>query len=363
MRDAPRVLLLDLSRHFGGASSRVLGLLANYPPGRAWLGALTGSAVYREAKARGLPVLGLGQHKADPRLLSRLCRACREHQLALIDSHNIQSQFWAHWASQRCGVAHITTLNSWYADEYRQQWRGTLYARLSRWLRPEGPLIVVSDAIGQALRQQGVTAERIHLVANAVAPAPTFEVNRDELAASLALDPQRPWVLLVARLESAKRVDRFLDAMARLPEAQGIVVGEGSLMVALQAQQRQQGSDVVFTGALPHSETQQLMASSDLLVLCSDTEGTPLVLLEGAALAKPMVATAVGGIPELFDDGVEARLVPPDAAALATGIDQLLTAPEQGAILGHAARTRLLAQFSPQAQLQHTLAAYHAALE
>ncbi len=363
MPRVPKVLLLDLSAQFGGASSRVLGLLAHYPEQRALLGALTDSPVYREAQALGLPVVGLGRHKADPRLLARLCRLCRAQGIELIDSHNIQSQFWAHWASRRCGVPHVSTLNSWYALEYRHHWRAQLYPRLARALRPDGPLIVVSDAIRQALLAEGVDAYRIHLVPNAMVTAPPPTLPRSELAQRYNLDPSRPWLLMVARLETAKRVDRYLDALAQLTGVQGVLVGDGHLADVLAERVRQQALPVVMTGALSHGETRDLMAAADMLVLSSDTEGTPLVLLEGAALAKPMVATAVGGIPELFEQGEHALLVPTEADALASAMRALLADPQQGERLGRAARAHLQRRFSPEQQQRQTLAAYRAALE
>ncbi|MBY5923318.1 glycosyltransferase family 4 protein [Ferrimonas balearica] len=363
MSHVPKVLLLDLSAQFGGASSRVLGLLARYPDQHAVLGALTDSPVYREARAQGLPVVGLGRHKADPRLLGRLCRFCRAQGIELIDSHNIQSQFWAHWTSRRCGIAHVSTLNSWYALEYRQHWRAQLYPWLANALRPDGPLIVVSDAIRQALLAEGVESNRIHLIPNAMAPTPTMAVSRAELAQRYGLDPNRPWLLTVARLEAAKRVDRYLDAVSQLPQVQGIVVGDGHLRAQLAETVQTQALPVVMTGALPYGETQALMAASDLLMLSSDTEGTPLVLLEGAALAKPMVATAVGGIPELFQHDEHALLMPTDAMALAAAVRDLLADPGKAERLGHAAQVRLRERFSPEQQLSQTLSAYRAALE
>ncbi|MBY6187962.1 glycosyltransferase family 4 protein [Marinobacter hydrocarbonoclasticus] len=359
----PKVLLLDLSRQIGGASSRVLGLLSQYPEGAAILGALTDSPVYLEARSRGLPVVGLGQHKADPRLFRQLVRACREHKIALIDSHNIQSQFWAHWACRYCNIPHISTLNSWYADEYRGGWRGRLYATLAKTLRPKGPLIAVSESIRQSLIRESVDTERVHLIPNAIAPADAVSLSRRQLAERHRLNPDQPWLVMVARLEHAKRADRFIEILNALPECQGILIGDGHLQPALTQQAQHTSASLLMTGALSHSETQAWMAAADILVLTSDTEGTPLVLLEGAALAKPMVATAVGGIPELFDDGHHARIVAPDTAALVEALKPMLAAPEQAAEMGLAARQRVHQRFNPQQQIAQTLSAYRAALE
>lgn len=204
MTTSPKALLLDLSRDFGGASTRVLSLLSHYPAHRAVLGALEGSPVYIEAQQRGLPVYPLARHKWDLLLLSKLKQVIQQEGIMLIDSHNIQSQFWGYWAAKAAHLPLVSTLNSWYADEYAGTLKGLLYKTLERQLRPPGPIITVSASIADKLLAQGVTEENIHIIENACAhPSPTQD--RLSLAEKHNLPHDVPWLLLPARLVPAKR--------------------------------------------------------------------------------------------------------------------------------------------------------------
>lgn len=118
------------------------------------------------------------------------------------------------------------------------------------------------------------------------------------------------------------------------------------------------GPRIRMLGALAHHDTMALMAAADVVVLSSDTEGTPLSLLEAAALARPIVATAVGGIPEILRHGQDALLVKPDSNALALAVTTLLQNPAQAKQLGKQAQQRILKRYSPEGQIQQTLNAY-----
>ena len=135
---------------------------------------------------------------------------------------------------------------------------------------------------------------------------------------------------VVARLEAEKGHPTLLDAwpavVTAVPEARLLVVGEGSRLEALVAQAEMLGisASVVFTGR--RDDIPAVTKALDVAVLPSYREAQGLTILEAMALSRPVVASNVGGIPEMVEDGVTGLLVPPhDPAALAAAIVRLLT--------------------------------------
>jgi len=164
---------------------------------------------------------------------------------------------------------------------------------------------------------------------------------------------------VVARLEPEKGHTTLLDAwptvMARVPTARLLIVGEGSMAAQLQDQadalgllgeacegdhcvgtrHARPGAAVVFTGR--REDVPAVTAALDVAVLPSYREAQGLVILEAMALARPVVASDVGGIPEMIEDGVTGLLVPPhDADALAAAIIRLLTDHPLADMIGRA---------------------------
>jgi glycosyltransferase involved in cell wall biosynthesis len=149
---------------------------------------------------------------------------------------------------------------------------------------------------------------------------------------------------VVARLQHEKGVAVFLRAVdilsKRLPAARFVIVGDGPERRALQRFASDRRLPVTFLGF--RADAQALIAQLDLLVVPSYTEGTPLVVLEAANAGVPVVATAVGGIPEQVRDGIEAVLVPAgNHRALADACFRVLSDPFLGERLAAAGRRRV----------------------
>jgi glycosyltransferase involved in cell wall biosynthesis len=164
--------------------------------------------------------------------------------------------------------------------------------------------------------------------------------------------PPSKRILFVGRLATVKGVRILLDAFARIceahPEARLTLVGDGDERAAIEAHARALGCDnaVRFAGYLNQDEVADELARADLFALPSFAEGVPVVLMEAMAARLPVLATRVAGIPELVEDGVAGRLVPPgDVAAFATALDALLRDPEGRAAMGAAGRARVESEF------------------
>ena len=192
-------------------------------------------------------------------------------------------------------------------------------------------LIVVSWAIEQKIREEGRFGAPVSLIYNGV---DLQRYNHQQPCCTLHDDyriPETsPIVGVVARLEAEKGHRPLVDAwplvLAAHPEAWLLIVGEGSERNALDAQAASLGISgrVVFTGR--REDVPAVTAALDVAVLPSYREAQGLSVLEAMALSRPVVASNVGGIPEMIDDGVSGLLVPPgDCEALAAAIIRLLS--------------------------------------
>jgi glycosyltransferase involved in cell wall biosynthesis len=165
----------------------------------------------------------------------------------------------------------------------------------------------------------------------------------------LGLPAGTPLVGVVGRLVGVKDHATALAAMAHLPGVHLAVIGDGDLRGALEAEAARLGlaGRVHFTGWSP--DVPAAVSDLDVVVLCSKNEGTPVSLIEASAASRPIVATAVGGVPSVVEDGVTGRLVPPgDPAALAAGIREALADAEQARRWGAAGRARVDRRFGAE---------------
>lgn len=195
-----------------------------------------------------------------------------------------------------------------------------------QYLRVARQVIVPSLHVAQLVQNWGIVPTIIY---NAVEPH-LFE----NPTPSLYLNLSHPLLITVARLTPVKGVDVLLQALAYLqdfyPMAQLLIVGEGPAREALGDLSVRLGlvSSVHFTGALPLEQVASILKSSDIFVLGSRTEGLPHVVLEALAIGLPVVATHVGGTPEVVRHDENGLLVPPEnPQALAMAVKQLLDDP------------------------------------
>jgi len=192
-------------------------------------------------------------------------------------------------------------------------------------------LIVVSKAIEQKIREEGRAGAPVSLIYNGV---DLQRYNHQQPCCTLhedySIPEASPIVGVVARLEAEKGHRTLIEAwplvLAAHPEAWLLVVGEGSERDSLEAQAASLGISgrVVFTGR--REDVPAVTAALDISVLPSYREAQGLSVLEAMALSRPVVASEVGGIPEMIEDGVSGLLVPPnDHVALADAIVRLLS--------------------------------------
>jgi glycosyltransferase involved in cell wall biosynthesis len=160
-------------------------------------------------------------------------------------------------------------------------------------------------------------------------------------------------VICLARLEAIKQPRLVFQSFVQAARNRSDIllgwVGEGAEKAALETTVRQAGLQprVFLPGKVGHEDVPAWLAAADIVVLASSSEGLPNSLVEASACARPVVATKVGGIPEVVLDGETGLLVPKgDAVALAAAIGRLLDDPELARRMGEAGRRHVLARFS-----------------
>lgn len=190
-------------------------------------------------------------------------------------------------------------------------------------------LLVVSEDLGRvAERDYGADPDRIRAIPNGCDAAIFHPADRAEARQALDLPADAEVVTYVGRLVPEKGLRELLVAAGQLrasrPRLQLVLVGEGPMHAELAALAAAGDLPVRFAGTRPPAEVARWMCASDLVTLPSYSEGHPNVLVEALACGRPVVATPVGGIPEVVDAASGVLVPARDPAALAEGLDQAL---------------------------------------
>jgi glycosyltransferase involved in cell wall biosynthesis len=288
----------------------------------------------------------------------RLRRLIKRGHFDLVHAHIYASAGAA--ATANAGVPLVIT------EHTEALWQTRSARMVCRWVYARAEhVIAVSTAIRRRLiERDSVPPQRITVIPNAVTSAATASHALPSLPAGWH---NVPLVGVVARLQPEKGVAAFLKAAACVaplfPEVGFLVVGDGPLREELKGLARQLGLEqrVHFLGHRP--DARALIELLDVLVVPSFTEGSPLIVLETMAAGVPVVASAVGGIPDQVRHDKEGLLVPPgDPRALGDALLRLLRDSDYARSLGEAGRERVASEFSYANMLQRIETVYRVAL-
>jgi len=245
------------------------------------------------------------------------------------------------------------------------------YNLLNRWSLPEADrVITVCEAFAHDLSGAGVARERIHVQHNSIRPEEMAgSEEREAIRERLGIAKDETLVLSVGRLSREKAQIDLLSALKHLCEINPVIkwtlviVGDGPEHGRLAPAAASFGlsESVIFAGEV--NNVQPYYAAADLVVLPSHSEGSPYVLLEAMAAEVPVVATAVGGVPEMVEDEESALLVPArDPRAMAQAILRVLTEPELARKLTANAADLVATRFTPETQIRSLVELYRLVL-
>lgn len=321
-----------------------------------------------ELGAHGIDRRDLGARRlTDPRAFGRLVRMVRAEGIDLVHAHGQDAAIVA--AAARLGATPRhrrprLLITRHVLDEPSGDWRQRARARLTlgAFRRADLP-VAVSRATAERLAELArIPVEAIRVLLNGIDvdtySRPCTHRAHTALLRHLSLPVDAPLVLLPAVLRDGKGHGTLLEGLPalrpRTPPAHFLLAGSGPLEPEFRRRASRHRDRVHFLGH--RTDMPELMAASDLVVLPSRSEALPTVLMEAAAAGRPVVATRVGGVAEVVEDGRTGFLVPPDdPRALARAVDEMLDDPARARAFGERARSRARERFSLDRQAEGTL--------
>lgn len=349
----------------GGAEKHVVGLIRHcdrlrIEPSVCCL--TERGALADEIEAMGVPLEVLAA-KGDRELvlLPRLVRYLRRVRPHVVHSHLLTPHLYGRVAGRIAGVPVVVC-----TEHGLWPWKSHMEIRkdriTSRWA---DMIVAVSESIRQErLKCMRLPAEKLRTIYN-FSEGEGYGESQDGMEArrEFGIPADAPVVGIVARLHPVKAIDLLFAALAEvrkeLPAVRLLIVGDGPMRGELQELADRMGlaDSVVFAGF--RRDVPRLIWAIDVGVLCSHQEGLPTALLEYMSARKPVVATCVGGNPEVVVNRVTGLLVPAgEALPLAAALTEVLTHPQRARAMGEAGKERADTVFSVETIVRQIEALY-----
>jgi glycosyltransferase involved in cell wall biosynthesis len=296
------------------------------------------------------------------RQVVRLARMLRRRRVRILHAHDLYTNLIGITAARLAGVP-VRIASRREVDVFTARQRRV--ERIAyRWA---SAVVANCEFLRTQLVEEGVPATKALLLPNAVLPARVECATPEEparLRQELGIPVSAPVIVMLANLYNTRKdLTGFVRAASAVtgshPEAVFVLAGggdpEGVHRIAAQCHPR---PTLLTPGAFP--QVAALLAASEVCVLASFSEGAPNAVLEAMAAARPVVATAVGGIPELVQDGITGWLVRPgDIDALGQRVVELLEDPRRAREMGERGRLAVLGRFSIEQQVATVEDIYH----
>ncbi len=352
----------------GGPAIHVVNLSAGLDPSRYEQTLVVGSenpaegsmmdyASFRSVDPHVIPeiVTAFSLRPRDVKAIAKLYTLIRRQRPHIVHTHTAKAGFVGRLAAYLAGVPLIVhTYHGHVLHGYYGTGKSWMLRKMEQALaRITDRLVTVSDQVKQELAAYGVAMpEQISVIPLGFDLEPFLNSHnkRGQFRQELAIGNASRLVGIVGRIFPIKNHRLFLVAAARVaaqePAARFVIVGDGVLRSVLEQQAKELGiaDRVVFTGW--RRDLPRIYVDLDVLVVSSDNEGTPVSAIEAMACGCPVVATRVGGLPDLIIDRVTGRLVPPrDPDTLASAVLNLIRSPEATRELGRNAREAVRKRF------------------
>lgn len=310
---------------------------------------LDGRGVYFEALlARGIPIASARlRHRADPLGLARAMRLGGARSSVVV-TRGVSAHLVGHVLARTQRAAHVVTEH--LGDDPLGLRALRRHQRLL--LAPMRPRAnaVVAVALSQVdqLVRDGYRREAIRVIPSGVVDDPPM-ADREALRAELGVGPDAFLAVLVAALRAEKRAALFVEQVSAAhaidPSIQGVVVGDGPDAASVASAVRRSGGAVRMLGY--RADAVDLMHAGDVVCLTSAVEALPISVLEAMSVGRPVIATRVGDLPEVVEDGRTGFLVSPDRLSeVARALVALARDRTRAEELGRAGRERQQQAFS-----------------
>jgi len=317
-------------------------------------------------RARGVEVIALGGRGGALRQVlggaRRLRRLLRSGRFDMVHSFLYRS----HFASRLARLGRVPRVPLISSERCLGDNRGRIAQCINRLMsRMSDRILAVSQAVAErAAVRDGVPRDRLAVVPNGIEDAQSDPRARARLRRLFSVGPEETVLLYLGRLHHEKGPDLLLDALARMKEAsvrgwRAVFLGDGPERPALERRSAELGlsGQVAFMGI--RRRVGPWIDAADILALPSREEGMPVAALEAMMRSRPVVATRVGGTPEVVRDTETGILVPPDdVVALAGALERLVRDPHERARLGACGRRVVQEEFTLERMLDRTLRQY-----
>lgn len=347
----------------GGAENMLISLVKNLDRSRyrSFVCLLRDGWLKTQLERLGIETIVVPQHcSLDVLWLFRNYRLLKHRSIHVMHAHEFAMNVYGSFLSSVTGIPIVATVHG--KNYFWVKWRRRL---AYRFVARQSVMVGVSEDLKQFLTQRAaIHPDKVRIVHNGVDLYRYAESDRpNTIRKELEINDNQPVIGTVGNLYAVKGQTYLLRAcvvVARaFPDFMLLVAGRGDQLGALEEEARGLGilRNVRFLGF--REDIPCLLQAMDVFVLPSFSEGLPLSILEAMALGKPVVASNVGGIPEVVKDGMTGYLVPPkDPEALAEKILLLLHHPQLAADLGRSGRKRVQEAFSLEQMIQEYQSLY-----
>ena len=304
-----------------------------------------------EIEALGIPIFELGYRQRKILLtVIKLAGLLRHYRVRVLHTHLFESGLVGRLAGWFAGTPVIITHE--HGKTLWKRWYHRLFERLAIY-GTDLRIVVSKDIMDLRMRLEATPPQKLRLVYNAVDPEPFIEAESQRPRKRSELGFNDEFVVgTTGRLVHAKAFDVMLEVAREVAHCNSkvrfVIIGEGPLRDDLERLKFSLGLEGIVTFLGKRSDVPELLAALDLYLMTSRREGLPLSLIEAMLAARPIVATAVGGIPDTLTDRVDGILVPSDdVEAIARAVVDLAADADLRRALGSAARKKAIERYSP----------------
>jgi glycosyltransferase involved in cell wall biosynthesis len=357
-----KILHINTERTWRGGEQQTLNLLVGLNDRRITSGLVcqAGSPMQARAAEAGVTVFPITMRgEIDLVAGFQIRKLIRKYKYNIIHSHTSHAHLLAYLASIGSGATRLVTRRVDFSI-FRHSFlklSGIKYRFMADYY------IAISHKIKAVLVNDGISDQHIFVAHSGIDPQRFMQATGDHLLSEFDIKANQKVVINVAHLAGHKGQIYLVRAipyvLAKLPDARFFILGQGELMDELKktALELGIGRKLIFTGF--RDDVADFYKIADLYVMSSVQEGLGTAVLDALALAKPVVATNTGGLPEIIHDGKTGRLVAPaDPEALAGGIVDMLTRVADAKSMANAGRTLVQKSFSIDAMVDKNIEIY-----
>jgi glycosyltransferase involved in cell wall biosynthesis len=363
--------------HLSGPLRQLLQLVEHVQPNGSHafllcftcLAGLAQPKLFAQIRAKGMGLSVVLQHRRFDRSLIQSVRdVILDKGIDLLQTHGYKPSILGFFLKRTLDIPWVAFLHGNTSEDFKVR----CYFFLEKLaVRKADAVVTVSEAMRHELLKQGFPPNKVHVLRNAIDPGflqtVTSGLTPEELSRIRGSNGDGPLIGIIGRMSPEKGHATFLKAfpqvLTKVPTARTVFLGTGQEEARLRKMCAEKGMEnhVHFMGF--QEDVAAWYPALDLVVLPSLSEGLPNVAMEAMLFGKPVVATNVGGVPEVVEDGVTGIVVPPrDAKALADAVIEMLSSPGLMAEYGVRGRNKVLEEFSPQVRAQSMIVLYDAIL-